>query len=963
MLDRALPLALLLAACGSNGAGTTTPKGPPPVRVRLFDAMDAARVTAPAAPAAEAVTSEVAFDFDAPESSPGEVWFATPERRRLRWLEGGAAVDPEGGREGGALRLGPGVAEDYSRASVLVPVAGRHRVVVEARVRIEGLDDPERGSNREALRLYEHRGAGVADPTAELDVAGERMRRRRIEGAMRRIEPNGWDHVRAEVVTSREAATLEIHLLHRTGGSEDVVTRFDDLRIEMTPMDEAAYLAHLVRRYRPRDGQEGRTPWRLRVDRMGEVRDCVLVPASGEVAIPLTVPPAESNPQLRFGLGALPEASRVKGDGARMTVVFVGDYDGGSTESELGVFELDAKNERGDRAWRETVVDLTGVGGLRGELAFRASDVDHQPDELDALLVATPRIEPAEAAPLAMNVLLIGVDTLRADHLSAFGYDRPTSPNLKALADEGVRFQMARSPAPWTLPSFSSMLTSLYPSAHGAGRGGHDEWEAIDPTTVSVAEVLARNGYETAGVVANGLISPRYGLDQGFDRYRSGWSMESVERDAPRVVEFVETHTATPWLMFWHIMDPHLPYTTPEEERATFTEASYDGRFSKGGRQGPAVPFQVLDPRPGRRWYAHEGPPPAPELTPADAKFVVDYYDAEIAEMDEGVGAVIQALKDSGQWDRTIVAFVADHGEGLGDHGHYHHGYTLFDDQVHVPMLLRIPGRDEGRVVERPVSTVDLMPTLLGALGIPAPEDVHGVDRLATDAPQVDATFIEYPTYDSSAQKAWVEGRFKFLHDPVFHTEALYDFVADPQEKIDVSAEHPEVVARARKALAEFREQHLAAGRFHVRMRGRKGQRLQLRVRTNDLFDANFLTRPAVAEADFEMDLDRSYLALDTVLTNDRLELRFWCRGSDLEIEATLDGDPLEGLTLDDAEEARALPARVARDDIRQMRAKDLGWPGPGRARIWLEAGASEALPVVNTPEEVERLRELGYSH
>ncbi|MEM1450666.1 MAG: sulfatase [Planctomycetota bacterium] len=963
MLRRSLPLVLVLAACGSNEAAPPAEKGPPPVRVRLFDAMDTARVTAPSAAATEVVPRELAFDFDAAETTPTSVWFATPERRRLRWLESGATIDAEGGREGGAMRLGPGVAEDYSRASLLVPVAGRHKVVVEARVRIEGLDAPERGSNREALRLYEHRGAGIEDPTAELDLAGERVRRRRIEGAMRRIEPNGWDHVRAEVVTSRAAATLEIHLLHRTGGSESVVTRFDDLRVTMTPMDEAAYLAHLVRRYRPRDGQESLTPWRLRVDRMGEVRDCVLVPASGEVAIDCTVPPAESNPQLRFGLGALPEASRVKGDGARMTVAFLGGDSDGPNETELGVFELDPKNERGDRAWRETLVDLTVVGGRTGALAFRASDVDNNPDELDALLVATPRIEPAEASPLAMNVLLIGVDTLRADHLSAFGYERPTSPNLKALADEGVRFQMARSPAPWTLPSFSSMLTSLYPSAHGAGRGGHDEWEAIDPTTVSVAEVLARNGYETAGVVANGLISPRYGLDQGFDRYRSGWSMESVASDAPRVAEFVSSHTATPWLMFWHIMDPHLPYMTPEEERTSFTDASYDGRFSKGGRQGPAVPFQVLDPRPGRRWYAHEGPPPAPDLTKADAKFVVDYYDAEIAEMDEGVGAVIQALKDSGQWDRTIVAFVADHGEGLGDHGHYHHGYTLFDDQVHVPMLLRIPGRDQGRVVERPVSTVDLMPTLLGASGIPAPDDVHGIDRLAADAPAVDATFIEYPTYDSSAQKAWVEGRFKFLHDPVFHTEALYDFVADPEETIDVAAEHPDVVMRAREALAEFRVEHLSAGRFHMRLRGKKGQRLQLRVRTNDLFDANFLTRPAIDEADFEMDLDRSYLALDTVLANDRLELRFWCRGSDLDVEATLDGVPLQGLTLDDAEGPRAFPTRVARDEILQMRAEDLGWPGPGQARMWLEAGASEALPVVNTPEEVERLRELGYSH
>ena len=227
----------------------------------------------------------------------------------------------------------------------------------------------------------------------------------------------------------------------------------------------------------------------------------------------------------------------------------------------------------------------------------------------------------------------------------------------------------------------------------------------------------------------------------------------------------------------------------------------------------------------------------------------------------------------------------------------------------------------------------------------------------------MDATFIEYPTYDSRAQKAWVEGPYKFLWDPLFHTEALYDYVADPTESVDIKADHPDVVARAREALAKFRVEHLAAGRFHLRLRGEKGQRVQVRVKTNDLFDANFVTRPAVDENDFEMDLDRSYLALDTVLENDRLELRFWCRGSELELEVSLDGKPLKGLMLGGANDTRSLPAVLARGDIGEQLADELGWPAPGQARLWLEAGASKALPIVNTPEEVDRLRELGYAH
>jgi hypothetical protein len=198
---------------------------------------------------------------------------------------------------------------------------------------------------------------------------------------------------------------------------------------------------------------------------------------------------------------------REDGDGSRLSVVFIDD----AGETLLGERELDPKNDRGARTWQRVELDVTPVAGRTGRLAFRVADVDDQPDELDALLVATPRIEPASAdakAP-AFNVLLIGVDTLRADRMSAFGYDRDTTPVLASLAAEGVRFDETRSQAPWTLPSFSSTLTSLYPSAHGAGRGGHDEWEPIDPTTLALAEVMARNGYETAGIVSNMLISPR----------------------------------------------------------------------------------------------------------------------------------------------------------------------------------------------------------------------------------------------------------------------------------------------------------------------------------------------------------------------------------------------------------------------------------------------------------------------
>ena len=565
-------------------------------------------------------------------------------------------------------------------------------------------------------------------------------------------------------------------------------------------------------------------------------------------------------------------------------------------------------------AWAEHSVTLP-----EGAAAVRFTS------EPPGALLATPRIEPSQEDG-RMNVLLIGVDTLRPDRTSAFGYDRDTTPNLAAVADLGTRFTQARSQAPWTLPSFSSILTSLYPSRHGAGRGGHDQWTGIDPTTLALAEVLAEQGYETQAMIANLLLGQKYGLDQGFEGFRSHWGGEAVHDDAAWVADWVSGHDQTPWFFFWHIIETHLPYESAPEVRQRFVDPDYEGKYDP--EASPAVPFKTLDPRPGRRWYVHEGPPPPPDLSDADRQFVHDSYDAELYEMDLAIGQVVDALKASGAWDRTIVALVADHGEGLGDHDHYHHGYTLFDDQVRIPMLVRVPGQEPSSV-DRPVAGIDLGPTLLGQLGIEVPEAWQGVDRLAADAPTDDPYVIEYPSYDSSAQKALVTGRFKYLHDPWFRTEALYDLEADPGETTDVAAEHPEVVSNARATLDAFRLRELDRGRYHLAVAGG-----EVVLSTDGLFDANFITEPAVDREAWELDLDRQTLTLSA---EGPLELAFWCRGETL--TWSLDG----------------VEQRVALAEIPESVGQ------PEGAALWQEAGAAPAEPVVLDEAALETLRTLGY--
>ena len=180
-------------------------------------------------------------------------------------------------------------------------------------------------------------------------------------------------------------------------------------------------------------------------------------------------------------------------------------------------------------------------------------------------------------------------------------------------------------------------------------------------------------------------------------------------------------------------------------------------------------------------------------------------------------------------------------------------------------------------------------------------------------------------------------------------------------EKTDIADQHPEVVARARKEMDAFRWRELQKGRFHMRVRGEVGQRLVVKVGTDDLFDANFVSQPQRPEEDFTMDLERQNFAVDTELEEEQVELVFWCRGRNLSFEVTLDGEPV-GMQLGSSGAAKLTPWELARGDIRSAESSSIAWPDGSGAVLWLEAGVSQALPVVLSPEEIERLNELGYT-
>jgi len=630
--------------------------------------------------------------------------------------------------------------------------------------------------------------------------------------------------------------------------------------------------------------------------------------------------------------------------------------------------------------WVEIEVDLSDFADVPGHLILEthgSKDADGpQNTDSDFAFIADPTLLPTtlpEDADRPLNVLLIGVDTLRADRLGAYGYGRPTSPRLDALAREGVLFERAIAPAPWTLPSFTSLLTSLYPSRHGAGSGGRGGYAHVHPDAVLLSEILYAENYTTAGVVANPFVSSQYGLDQGYGMYnypnfyhpifrntsqamREG-AFESADEDAPRVIEFLEGQGQRPFFLFWHILDPHLPYQVSEERQQQFTDPAYEGEYHG------FVDFRALVNRPGRRLHAHEGAPPPPPMSPEDRRHISDLYDAEVAETDAAIGRVLETLDSLGLRENTLVVVTSDHGEGLGDHGHYHHGYTLYEDQIRVPLILRHPEGPAGKVVQRPVSTVDVGPMILGALGIPIPEDMQGLDRLAAGGSGSPPVFSEAPTYDSSAQKTVYLGQQKYLHDPNFATEQVFDLAEDPAELDDRFAENSDFVARARPVLDRFREHNLRGGRYHLLLSAKEGQRVAAHLLAGEVFDANAMLLVDGEVAPFELDLNRKHLRFETVAGTQYLELIFWFRGDALEISIEIGGNPLP---MDAIRSSQGSPlsldaeGRILTGQIPVARSPELS-PADATALLWFEDTGLRPLETQSSPEDLERLRALGY--
>ena len=338
-----------------------------------------------------------------------------------------------------------------------------------------------------------------------------------------------------------------------------------------------------------------------------------------------------------------------------------------------------------------------------------------------------PRTEPVAEAPASVpgngpaNLLLLTLDTLRADHLGSYGYARPTSPTLDALARQATRFSDVTCSMPTTLPSHLTILTGLTPRQHGVRRNG----ELPGGELRSIFHFLReQHQARTAAVTAARVLDPKYltglGLDEVFfgddapRKVRQVAAPEVVRRGLRWLDETQAATRTTPFALWLHFFDTHEPYDPGPEVARPFV-ANYAGSL------GQALSVEYL--------VGLNEPANDRALNTADRRYVVDLYDAEIAEVDAALATLFGELRRRGLWDNLLVVVVADHGQAHGEDGFWGHGERLLEPVIRVPLLIKEPAQQVGRVVEMPVETLDLMPTLAGLLGIEKgalPSRLHG---------------------------------------------------------------------------------------------------------------------------------------------------------------------------------------------------------------------------------------------
>jgi arylsulfatase len=451
-------------------------------------------------------------------------------------------------------------------------------------------------------------------------------------------------------------------------------------------------------------------------------------------------------------------------------------------------------------------IAILGTGALRGhafrwatsipvvgDVSYRVRDAWRESRRDRAVCDSSDSVS---AAP---SVVLIAVDTLRADRLSVHGYEGATTPNLDALAKDAIVFERAISPSPWTTPAFASIFTGLSPSALGI----QDKPVRLPDAVPTLATTLCDAGYRTFAVVSHSYLGRRYGFARGFEDWHEGGAREhdyvSSAAITDRALAFLDgrSDASGPFLLFVHYFDPHLSYVSHPEFPARGSE-----------RRASQAPSHIFESATQERLQTSDGRVRVDELG-----VLSELYDSEIAYTDQQIGRLTTALREKGLYDDALIIFVSDHGEMLGvrapDHWVGHTKY-LFDSLLRVPLFVKLPRQTRSGRVRVPVSTIELLPTIADVLGpfVRAFEGdvaLRGRSLLRDEHELVGPLFAE--THRGAHLESVVLGRWKLVEDLESGEQALYDLQRDPMELENRAQTNPEVMARLSRQLEQWRSE------------------------------------------------------------------------------------------------------------------------------------------------------------
>lgn len=689
--------------------------------------------------------------------------------------------------------------------------------------------------------------------------------------------------------------------------------------------------------------------WKVDLDH--DVRNALPAPPGLEIARELEV---AADSRLRFAYGTDARIGQ--------TVEFRVAAEAAGSPRRVLFSDRIAADRRG--AWQEASVDLSDLGGRRVRLLLETANAGDLPLREGLPYWANPMVLATASGPLPPDIVLIVIDTLRADRLSLYGYPSQTTPEIDRWARRrGVTFRRVVAPAPWTLPSHISIFTGLDALNHG-----HNHDLPMAESMESLAELLRRRGYRTAAFTGGVYLHPRYGLAQGFDSFRY-WPSDRDQKDelaegVERALAWLGTNPVRPSFLFFHTYEVHIPFHARQPFLDRLTGGAEMGDLearlsSLRERSGEEEGFQV------RKRYALKPLQPDGEKTLLpDSEFprVGDLYDSGVAYADSQIGRLLERLGDD-----AVVVLTSDHGEALGERGFASHSY-LYDFNLLVPLIVAVPGGEGGGgTVSRQVRLVDVLPTILDVAGLEVPGDLDGVSlrpwiedpESAADPPPEAWAYAGSTNFGVALR---LSDRLKYIYNnsawPANHgQEELYRLRADPGEEDNRAAEEADLEPLRRRTFEKVRRS----------LKGLRADFVNPGPRSHELTfsDAHFL-RPGRVKA---LELGGAVTAWRTRPSRLAIQLP---PASELGLffESVSTHDPLRiagskgpPCRVDLAELAAEEPLRLELDEAGCRPAISEG-PSPGGVTVTLHLhGLADAPP---PPSEVdaelaEKLRALGY--